>query len=210
MHVRPLSFEVLIEDLADRLASRESDKNLRVAVDGADAADPARLADALVDPLRVRGRPAVRVETRDFLRPASVRLEFGRTNPDSFYDGWFDEAGLIREVLAPAGPDGSGRIVERLWDATADRAARQPYRRLPATAIVLVSGPLLLGSGLPFDYSVHLELSRAALSRRTPPEAAWTLPAYHRYTAEVAPETIADVVVRLDDPKRPALVVNDW
>ena len=210
MQVRPVSFAVLVEELADELeglASRESDSSLRVAVDGADAADPGRLADALVDPLRVRGRPAVRVDTRDFLRPASLRLEFGRTNPDSFYTGWFDEACLIREVLAPAGPGGSGRILERFWDAGLDRAARAPYRQLPPGATVLVSGPLLLGSGLPFDFSVHLELSAAALARRTPPELAWTLPAYRRYTGEVAPETFADVVVRLDDPRRPALVL---
>ncbi|WP_328476892.1 uridine kinase [Actinoplanes sp. NBC_00393] len=210
MRVRPVSFPVLVEELAERLASRESDNRLRVAVDGADAADPARLADALVDPLRVRGRPAVRVDTSDFLRPASLRLEFGRTNPDSFYAGWFDEAGLIREVLAPAGPDGSGRIVRRLWDPAVDRAAREPYQQLPATAIVLVSGPLLLGSGLPFDFTVHLELSAAALARRTGSEQQWTLPAYRRYATEVAPETFADLVVRLDDPRRPALVEPAW
>ncbi|BEL02319.1 uridine kinase [Actinoplanes sichuanensis] len=208
MRVRPVSFPLLVEGLADRLASRESDSRLRVAVDGADAADPGRLADALVDPLRVRGRPTVRVDTSDFLRPASLRLEFGRTNPDSFYTGWFDEAGLIREVLSPAGPDGSGRILERLWDAHIDRAARAPYRELPPGAIVLVSGPLLLGSGLPFDFSVHLELTPAALARRTPDDLAWTLPAYRRYADEVAPETFADVVVRLDDPRHPALVVT--
>ncbi|MEU4426765.1 uridine kinase [Actinoplanes sp. NPDC024001] len=210
MRVRPVSFDVLVEDLADRLASRESDSRLRVAVDGAEAADPARLADALVDPLRVRGRPAVRVHTRDFLRPASLRLEFGRTNPDSFYTGWFDEAGLIREVLAPAAPDGSGRILLRLWDAAVDRAAREPYSTLPANAIVLVSGPLLLGSGLPFDFTVHLELSAAALARRTAADDHWTLPAFRRYTAEVAPETFADVVVRLDDPRHPTLVESAW
>ncbi|GAA4586720.1 hypothetical protein BJY16_007994 [Actinoplanes octamycinicus] len=206
MRATPVSFPVLVEDLADRLVGRESDSRVRVAVDGADAADPARLADALIDPLRVRGRPAVRIDTRDFLRPASLRLEFGRTNPDSFYAGWFDEAGLIREVLDPAGPGGSGRIVTRLWDATVDRAAREPYRDLPDTAIVLVSGPLLLGSGLPFDFTVHLAVSAAALDRRTAPADRWTLPAFARYADEVAPQTFADVVVRVDDPRHPALV----
>ncbi|GAA2876903.1 hypothetical protein Acy02nite_06620 [Actinoplanes cyaneus] len=206
MRVRPVSFAVLVHDLTQRLAGRESDSRVRVAVDGADAADPGRLADALVDPLRVLGRPAVRVDTRDFLRPASVRLEFGRENPDSFYTGWFDEAGLIREVLDPARPGGSGRIVTRLWNPDTDRAAREPYRDLPENAIVLVSGPLLLGSGLPFDLTVHLEMSAAALERRTPGETRWTLPAFARYVDEVAPATFADVVVRLDDPQRPALV----
>jgi hypothetical protein len=206
MRVRPVSFAVLVDDLAERLASRESDIMLRVAVDGADAADPAGLADALVDPLRVRGRPAVRILTRDFLRPASVRLEFGRANPDSFYAGWLDEAGLTREVLDPAGPDGSGRIVTRLWNADTDRAAREPYRDLAPGTVVLVSGPLLLGAGLPFDFTVHLEVSAAALGRRTAAADLWTLPAFARYADEVAPETFADVVVRLDDPRHPALV----
>jgi hypothetical protein len=158
--------------------------------------------------LRVRGRPAVRVSADDFLRPASVRLEFGRTNPDSFYDGWLDEAGLRREVLDPAGPDGSGRIVTRLWDARTDRATREPYRQLAADAVVIVSGPMLLGAGLPFDLTVHLHLSAAALRRRTGTEQQWTLPAFARYGEEVGPAAFADVVVRMDDPRHPAMVIG--
>ena len=208
MRVRPVSADLLVEELADRFAGERPTGRLRVAVDGAPAAGPAAFADALVDPLRVRGRPAVRVDAGDFLRPASVRLESGRTNPDSFYDGWLDEPALRREVLDPAGPGGSGRIVTRLWDARADRATREPYSELAPTAVVLVSGPLLLGGGLPFDASVHLEMSAAALARRTPPEDRWTLPAYARYEAEADPASFADVVVRLNDPRRPALVLD--
>ncbi|MFI7540639.1 uridine kinase [Actinoplanes sp. NPDC049599] len=206
MRVRPVSIDVLVEELADRLAGLPG--RVRVAIDGAAAADPGALADALVAPLRVRGRPAVRIATDDFLRPASVRLEFGRTNPDSFYLGWLDEAGLRREVLDPAGPGGSGRIVTRLWDAQTDRAAREPYRELAGNAVVLVSGPLLLGAGLPFDVTVHLQLSAAALDRRTEPARRWTLPAFARYGAEVDPAAFADVVVRMDDPRHPAMVLG--
>jgi hypothetical protein len=208
MRVRPIAPRLLVEELADRLAAREPAGRLRVAIDGAPAADPTALADALVDPLRVRGRPAVRVSTDDFLRPASVRLEFGRTNPDTFYTGWLDEAALRREVLDPAGPGGSGRIVTRLWDARTDRATREPYSDLPPNAVVLVSGPLLLGGGLPFEVAVHLELSAAALDRRTDPELRWTLPAFARYGHEVDPASFADVVVRVDDPRHPALVLD--
>ena len=208
MRVRPVSIEVLVEELADRLAATGTGGRLRVAIDGAAAARPEALAEALVDPLRVRGRPVVRVAAADFLRPASVRLEFGRTNPDSFYLGWLDEAGLRREVLDPAGPGGSGRIVTRLWDARTDRATREPYRELPPEAVVIVSGPLLLGAGLPFDVTVHLHLSAAALQRRTEAEQRWTLPAFARYGEEVDPAAFADLVVRLDDPRRPAVVLG--
>ena len=74
--------------------------------------------------------------------------------------------------------------------------------------MVIVSGPLLLGAGLPFDVTVHLSVSAAALDRRTGAELRWTLPAYARYADEVDPASFADVVVRLDDPRRPALVLD--
>jgi hypothetical protein len=210
VRVRPVSVEVLVEELADDLNRRKPDNFLRVAIDGPEAAGPGRLADALIDPLRLRGHPVVRVNTNDFLRPASLRLEFGRDNPDTFYAGWFDEAGLAREVLDRAGPGGDGRVLTRLWNAETDRAARDPYHALAPGAVVVVSGPLLLGGGLAFDFAVHLEMSAAALRRRTPPDQQWTLPAFERYAAEVDPASFADVVLRVDDPKRPAMVEQRW
>ncbi|MFI5495643.1 uridine kinase [Actinoplanes sp. NPDC051859] len=208
MHVRPVSTELLVSELVDRLTGLLPGQRVRVAIDGPDAADPGGLAAALLTPLQARSWPALHISTAGFLRSASLRLEFGRTNPDSYYEGWFDEAGLRREVLDPAGPAGSGRIVTRLWDAARDRAAREPYQELPPDAVVIVSGPLLLGGGLPFDFTVHLALSLGALARRTEPAEQWTLPALARYADEVAPASFADVVVRLDDPRRPALVLG--
>jgi hypothetical protein len=35
------------------------------------------------------------------------------------------------------------------------------------------------------------------------------LPAYARYEAEIRPETVADVAVRLDDPRHPAVSTRD-
>ncbi|MFE9959923.1 uridine kinase [Micromonospora sp. NPDC005299] len=206
MRVRPITPELLVAELADRLAAAAVPGRLRVAVDGPPAAEPDALAAALVDPLRAAGRPVLHVRAADFLRPASIRLEHGRTNPDAYYEGWVDEAGLRREVLDPAGPAGSGRLLPSLWDAAADRASRAPYVDLPPGGVVLVSGALLLGGGLPFDVAVHLVLSPAALDRRTDPALRWTLPAFARYADEVDPASFADVVVRADDPRHPALV----
>jgi hypothetical protein len=206
MRVRPVSRDALIEELADRLAAQRPGGWLRVALDGPPATGPDAFADALVDPLRVRGRPAVRVDVGDFLRPASVRLEFGRTNPDTFYAGWVDEPGLRREVLDPLAPGGSGRILPSLWNTVTDRASRAAYREVAPGTVLLLSGALLLGAGLAFDVTVHLQMSAAALDRRTAADERWTLPAYARYADEVDPAAFADVVVRLDDPQRPAVV----
>ena len=200
--LRPVSPDVLIDELVAVIAARPG--WVRVAVDGPPPADPDRLADALVDPLRVRGRPVQRVRAADFRRPASVRLERGRTNPDAYYEDWLDVRALAREVLDPLDAGGTGRILPTFWDTGTDRATRAPYVRLPPDGVLLLSGALLQGAGLPFDLVVHLEMSPAALARRTPAAEAWTLPAYRRYADEVAPALLADVVVRVDDPEHPA------
>jgi hypothetical protein len=146
------------------------------------------------------------VRATDQLRPASLRLERGREDPDSFYDEWLDAEGLLREVLAPLDPGGSGRIRPVRFDAAADRASRTPFIVVDPATVLFVSGPLLLGRGLPFDLTVHIVLTPGALQRRTPEERRWTLPAYERYAAEVDPASWADIVIRADDARHPAIV----
>ncbi|MBG0830370.1 uridine kinase [Planomonospora sp. ID67723] len=207
MRIRPISLPSLTEEIADRIAGMPRDSWTRVAFDGAPAARPQDLADALTEPLRLRGRAVLRVSAWDFLRPASLRFEYGRTDPDAFYDDWLDTGGLTREVLAPLDPGGSGKILPSLWDTTTDRATRAPYVTMPPGGVLLLDGALLLGRWLPFDLTVHLRLSPAALARRTAPETRWTLPAYERYEQEADPESTADLVVRVDDPRHPAIAI---
>ncbi|QFY11801.1 uridine kinase [Nonomuraea phyllanthi] len=207
MRARPISRDALVEELAERVAGRPG--WVRVAVDGAPAARPGSLADELVAPLRVRGRPVLRVSAGDFLRPASLRLEHGRTDPDAFYEDWLDVKALAREVLEPLDPGGPGRVLPRLWDSRIDRAYRTPYEELPPGGVLIVDGTLLLGRGLAFEVSVHLWLSAGALERGTPEDERWRLPAYERYEREARPRRSADVVVRADHPARPALLEDD-
>ncbi|SEF33718.1 hypothetical protein SAMN05421837_10711 [Amycolatopsis pretoriensis] len=204
MRYRPISPAVLAEELTDRVDTLTGRRRIAVAVDGAaGATETTELADALVDLLRLRGRAALRVSARDFLRPASLRFEHGRTDPDARYTDWLDVGALRREVLDPLGENGSGEVLPSLWDAERDRATRAARVPVPEGGVVLVDGELLLGAGLAFDLAVHLWLSPAALRRRVPD--AWAVPTYERYEEEVDPSALADVVVRVDDPRHPAL-----
>jgi hypothetical protein len=206
MRVRAIGVDQLVEELVARLASFERDRWLRVAVDGAPVTDPGRLADALVDPLRVLGRDVLRVSAADFLRPASLRFERGKEDAEAFYEDWLDTSAIAREVLDPLDPGGTGRVLPSLWDTGRDRATRADYVTLGPGGVVILDGSLLLGRWLPFELTVHLALTPAARERRTPPEERWQLPAYERYDDEVDPETVADVVVRWNSAERPAVV----
>ncbi|MFB4306767.1 uridine kinase [Actinomadura sp. GTD37] len=208
MRVRPISPSRAVAELSERIAAAGRGSWLRVAVDGAPPAAPWDLADALVAPLRALGRDVVRVSARDFLRPASLRYEFGRDDPDVFYDAWLDVNGLVREVLAPLAPGGTGKVLPSLWDAARDRATRARYVSLQPGGVCLLDGSLLLNRGLPVDVTVHLALSPGALARRMPDDRIWTLPAYARYETEADPLRSADIVLKMDDPDRPALVTD--
>jgi hypothetical protein len=180
---------------------------VRVAIDGPPWSG-LDLASPTVDALAAWSRTAIVVRAGDYLRPASLRLERGRDDPDAFYEEWIDTTGLRREVLEPAGPDGSRLVLPSLWDAARDRASRADYHELPSDGVVIVDGWFLLGAAdLAFDLTVHVALSRAARARRVPADdAARELPAYDRYDAQVRPAERADIVVRADDPRHPAAI----
>jgi hypothetical protein len=193
MTFRPTSREALAEDLAAR--AEKLSGRVRVLVDGPPPADPDGLGAAVAEELRLRGRSAVAVRARDFLRPASLRLEYGHHDEDMFLDGWLDVGALLREVLS------DGPVLPRLWDAERDRAHRDGYTDAD---VVVLSGSLLLGRGLPADVTAHLHMGRAALGRLTPPDDRWTLPVFDRYERERDPSGEADVLVMADHPDRPA------
>lgn len=202
---RPVEPEQLPDLLAEQLdGSPVRGHVLRVAVDGPRCAAPTALADTLIAPLRARGRDADHIAADWFWRDASLRLEYGREDVDSFAD-WLDAGALRREVLDPLGPDGSGRYLPSLRDPATNRATRVPPRHAEPAAIVIVSGELLLGRGLPFDLTIHLSMSPAGRARRTDDAWQWTLPAFAHYDAVVHPLHTADIAVRVDDPRHPAI-----
>jgi hypothetical protein len=98
--------------------------------------------------------------------------------------------------------DADGHYLPALWDVDRDRSARQQVQPLPEGAVVVVPGLFLQGVGLP-GFVVHLALSPGALSRRGVP--TWQLPAFTTYDEEVRPADLADVLVRAEDPRRPAV-----
>ncbi|MGW4631304.1 hypothetical protein [Nocardia sp. NPDC004415] len=195
----PISPAAVAELVADRLTALPGRRV--VAVDGADAAAPQDLARRIAATLGAAGRSAEVVALHDFVRPASLRWEYGRDDEWSYRTAWFDYDALRREVLVPLRD--TGRWLPALWDEGRDRSARAAVRTAPADLVVVAAGPMLLGRDLGFDLTVRLELSAPAARRRTPPDQQWTLPALTAH-AEDHPET-ATWTLRWDHPDRPAL-----
>ncbi|GGG08847.1 hypothetical protein GCM10007304_23660 [Rhodococcoides trifolii] len=172
-----------------------------VAIDGADAAEPAAFAHRLADVLRADGGEAAVVSLHGFVRPASVRLEYGKTDELSYRTAWFDYAALEREVLTAVRE--RGEWLPALWDEATDRSPRAPIRSASENAVIVVAGPMLLGRGLHFDVTVRLQMTEKAVRRKTPADRAWSISPLFDHDNDVA--DTADFTVRWDHPDRPAL-----
>lgn len=162
-----------------------------------DGGGSAALSDAVSTALGERGRVALQVRASSFWRPAGERFQHGREDWQSFRDSWLDTAALRREVL-----DADGTWLPALWDVERDRSSRLLAQPVPARSVLLVDGLFLLGAGLPAELVVHVTLSSAALLRRG--VSAWQLEAFRSYDEEVSPMDQCDILVRAEDPQRPA------
>ncbi|MGX7679235.1 uridine kinase [Jatrophihabitans sp. DSM 45814] len=219
----PISPQHLVAQLVDLAISRHPGSHpLRFGFDAPRCAETSALVGGVAQGLIAAGTPAAIVQAGNFYRDASLRFEYGKTDLESFYSGWLDVNALQREVLVPLG-GGDGRSVlggdrpaaladstylPSLRDPVTNRSSRAMPASLAANGVLLLSGELLLGIGLTFDLTVHFWVSRQARIRRTAAEWAWTLPALDRYDIEVDPVSIADVVLRYDDPEHPAIFVR--
>ena len=192
----PDSIATMLADAVDELPGV-----VRVAVDGPPCTGPEALADELIEQLRVRGRPGAHIRSAAFWRDRSLRYEYGREDVES-YRCWLDADALRREVLDAV--VSSGTYLPSLRDPDTNRSTHASAIQAGDSTVIVVSGPLLLGRNLPFDRAVHLLASSAARGRRTPPDEAWTLPAFDEYDATVRPGQVADVVIKVDDPRHPA------
>ena len=201
--------QALARQLVELLTRRHPGSHpLRVALDAPGWVELEPLTEALRAGLHALGHPVGVVWARDFYRDASLRFEHGRTDLESFYTGWLDLGALQREVLSPLAAAENARYLPALRDAATNRATRTPPAPLPAAGVLLVCGELLLGAGLSFDVVIHVALSRSARKRQVPEDRRWTLPAFDRYDIDVDPPGLADVVIRYDDPRHPAVSVR--
>lgn len=182
------------------LALVDQPARTRLAIDGAPVTEAHALAAALVN----RHGRAVHVRAESFWRPAGQRFEHGREDADAWLEEWLDEDALEREVLRRAVL--SGEVLPALRDPATDRSVRVPPQPLPDPGLVVVSGSGLLGRGLSFDVAVHLQASSAALRRRLVDGERWLVEPLERYARERRPDELADLVVRVEDPRHPALV----
>jgi uridine kinase len=198
---------------------------LRVAVDGPPAAGKTTLADELGHALRAQGRYVIRASIESFLLPRAQRYRRGELSAEGCYHDSFDYDALHRVLLDPLGPGGDRGFQRAVYDKQTDSALSEPITTAPADAVLLFEGVFLMRPELIDSWDLRVFVSAAfeeTLARaRIRDEALYGSPgAVERrfrsryrpsqqfYFDTVRPTDHADILVRNDEPQRPAWEVR--
>ena len=204
MRFTPVTTARLARDLAGWVDAM-APEHPAVGIDGAAEIGAGDLADAVAAELQALGRPAIRTSTSWWWRPASLRLEYGRTDIDMLLSGWVDVGSLRRELLEPLATGGPGQYLRRLRDPVSDRSLREQRVPVPDRSVLVLDGAVLQATGVPLDGVVYLQVSPATLTRKLPPDRQWWADALRSYVEQDQPDRTADAVVAFDHPAAPAL-----
>ena len=217
--------EELLGQLAEAIESATTGHPLRVALDGPPAAGKTTLANELALFLRTRGRDAIRASTDGFHLPRAQRYRRGKYSPEGCYHDSFDYEALRRVLLDPLGPDGDRRYQHAVIDYPADTALSPPFRTAPTDAVLVFDGVFLMRPELidRWDLSVFVstEFERAIDRARVRDQAqlgsageverryrSRYIPSQQHYFTTARPTDHADIIVRNDEPQRPAWKVR--
>lgn len=114
-----------------------------VGIDGVDGSGKTTFAESLAELARESGLDVVRISLDDFLNPADVRHERGRSSPLGFFQDSYDYARIRHDVLEPLGPGGSGRYRSASYNLATESPVNPPWQVAPERMVLIVDGMFL-------------------------------------------------------------------
>ncbi|MFC7479390.1 uridine kinase [Luedemannella flava] len=208
----------VLDRVAARVVARSAGR-VRVGIDGLTAAGKTSFGHELALRVSALGRPVLRASLDDFKRPWAERHLYDRMSGEGYYRNAFDYDAVVRLLLEPAGPSGSGACVLCAIDPLTQRGHRDVISVAAPDAVLIVDGVFAFRPQLNNHWEVRIWVDvdeatsiRRGTSRDSAREGAAAealhrdryLPAERIYLAEVDPLSLVDVIVdntTFDEPR---------
>lgn len=212
--------EAVLRHVADRVVAC-GPRRVRVAIDGLTAAGKTSFGHELAEGLAAAGRPVLRASLDDFKKPWGERHLYDRESGTGYYRNAYDYPTLVRLLLEPASPDGSGACALCSIDPLTQSDHSAVVARAPANAVLIVDGVFAFRPQINNYWDVRVWLAVAedlSVRRGTTRDQSWAgaqaetlhrdryLAAERLYIAEVDPVARADFVIDNTSFDRPQIV----
>jgi uridine kinase len=210
----------VVSAVGDRLL-RLGSQRLRVGIDGLTAAGKTSFGHELAEYVSRAGRPVLRASLDDFKRPWRERHLYDRESGPGYYRNAFDYDAVIRLLLDPAAPDGSGACVLCSIDPLTQVDHSGVATPAADDAVLIVDGVFAFRPEINdlWDYRIWLDIDpQQSIRRGAARDQDWAgseaeavhrdryLPAEQLYLAEVDPLRLVDVVIDNSDFARPRIL----
>lgn len=151
----------VLKTVADRILSLPLDYTAKIGVDGVDGAGKTMFADELAQILRAADRPVIRASVDGFHHPKAERYRLGRGSPEGYFEDSYNYAALMRVLLDPLSPGGSGRYRAAVFDHVIDVPVSAPECEALPASILVFDGIFLHRPELRdhWDISVYLDVA---------------------------------------------------
>jgi uridine kinase len=204
----------LLAEISERVLARGGGR-LRVGVDGFTAAGKTSFGHELAQLISAQGRPVLRASLDDFKKPWRDRHLYDRESGEGYYRNAFDYDAVVRLLLEPAGPDGTGECVLCAIDPLTQVDHRDVVTPAAPDAVLIVDGVFAFRPEIDdwWDYRIWLAIDEETSVRRgghrDGNEAVHRdryLVAERLYLSEADPVRLVDAVVDNTDFDRPRLL----
>ncbi len=199
----------LVEHISARIAGLGPGR-LRVAIDGLTAAGKTSFGHELAECVSRFGRPVLRATLDDFKRPWRERHLYDRESGPGYYRNAYDYEAVIRLLLGPCGPDGSGHAALCSIDPLTQRDHSGTTIPVPPDGVLIVDGVFAFRPEIDpyWDLRIWLDVApETSVARGAERDQNWAgseaealhrdryLPAERLYIGEVDPVALADIVI---------------
>lgn len=215
--------EAVMDDVARRLGEHELGHPLRVGIDGSVGAGKSTFARELVEALRMRGRPAIHLDSDGFHNVRAIRYRRGRDSARGYYEDAYDFDSLVERVLGPLGSGGPHVFATKVHDLELDERVVDSIALAEPNSIVIFDCTFLQRGALrdQWDQVIYLDADRGTALRRgvardaqdlggeAPATAAYEaryMAACDIYLTEERPIERASIVIEHTDPSNPRVV----
>jgi len=159
----------LLNTLSDIIFRYDSEKSVKVGIDGIDASGKTHIADLLASYMKkITSRNVLRASIDGFHNPRHIRIQKGEDSPVGYFEDSFNYPRLQKELLEPLTYSDDPTCRTRIFDYNKDIPVNEKPKRISTDTILIFDGIFLMRNEIAdyWDITIFVKVNFPEALRR--------------------------------------------